>query len=236
MASSTAFVSSSEIWAMTGLSSNAVCPGEARVSVQAGDTDYREGNAIERLVQTALDDLVAPEDAPLQARVLADFSRTAHRQTDIALAHELAERALAAADAASDQRALAQAHNMLGVLARTAGQLKTAQDHLEESLSLAEAFDDESARAAALNNLSLVVADGGDYTSAVELAQAALALCRQIDDRHREAAVLNNLADFYHLQGDEDASRHYLEDAVVIFSEIGIQVGENPEIWKLTEW
>lgn len=186
--------------------------------------------------QAALDALDPADAGALRVGILADGSLNAHRQGDYAEAQKLAEAALAAAQAADDQQALAQAHNILGILARTAGRLDLARDHLERSLSAAEALDDRSAQAAALNNLALVIAAHADYSLAVECAQNALDLCRQIDDRHREAAVLNNLADFYHAAGDEPTSRRCLEEAVVIFAEIGVEAGGRPEIWKLTEW
>jgi tetratricopeptide (TPR) repeat protein len=66
----------------------------------------------------------------------------------------LAREALALAEAAADRRAQAQAHNMLGVLARNAGEPQPALVQLERSLALAEELRDEPAQAAALNNLA----------------------------------------------------------------------------------
>ncbi len=205
-----------------------------RVYHRLGEWDVAEGHFEAAL--DALDALDTPEADPLRAGILADRSLSAHRRGDADRAQTLAEASLAVAQASGDGEALAQAHNILGVLARTGGRLDAAREHLEHSLSAAESLDDRGAQAAALNNLALVAAAGGDYQQAVQLGQAALDLCHLNDDRHREAAVLNNLADFYHAAGDESASRQSLEQAVVIFAEIGVEAGGYPEIWKLTEW
>ena len=42
---------------MPGLRSSSVDTGEVRVSVQSGETDYRDASGIERLVQSALEEL-----------------------------------------------------------------------------------------------------------------------------------------------------------------------------------
>ena len=96
-----------------------------------------------------------PDDAGvLEARLLADRSLTAHRRHD-GEAQALAQRALELADAAGDRRALAQAHNILGILASGRGDHAEARSQLERSLELASEEGDPSARAAALNNLAL---------------------------------------------------------------------------------
>jgi DNA-binding SARP family transcriptional activator len=172
-----------------------------------------------------------------RARIDADWSLTAHRlgRTDSAV--ELAGRALELAEAAGDARALAQAHNMLGVLASSQGDLAGARYHLERSLSLAEDLNDPGARAAALNNLALAYGAGGATERALELAETALALCASQGDRHREAALHNNMADLLHATGRSEAAMAHLKQAVSIYAEIGVEAGTvQPEIWKLAEW
>ena len=73
----------------------------------------------------------------------------------------MARRALTLAEAADDARALAQAHNALGILAGGRGDLAAARHHLERSLALATALDDPGARVAALNNLALAAESEG---------------------------------------------------------------------------
>ena len=168
------------------------------------------------------------------ARIQADLSLVAHRkgQGDHALAR--ARRSLELAEAAGDERALARAHNVLGVLA--SGDLDGALHHLEQSLALAEALGDPAARIAALNNLALAYANGGEPHRALESAEAALALCVALGDRHREAALHNNLADLLHAAGRQEESMSHLKRAVEIFAEVGEEGELQPEIWKLVEW
>jgi DNA-binding SARP family transcriptional activator len=168
------------------------------------------------------------------ARLHADLSLVAHRKEQGGLALERARRALELAEAANDDRALAQAHNVLGILA--SGDLGGARHHLEESLALAEALGDPAARIAALNNLALAYANGGELERALESAEAALALCVSLGDRHREAALHNNLADLLHAAGRREESMTHLKRAVEIFAEVGEEGELQPEIWKLVEW
>jgi tetratricopeptide (TPR) repeat protein len=178
-----------------------------------------------------------------RARIYADWSLTAHMyRAHGGAAHtadpwELARQALLLAEAADDTRALAQVHNLLGVLARVAGDLANAQQHLETSLRLAETFNDPGARAAALNNLALAYATGGALDRALALEETALAVCVAQGDRHREAAVHNNLADLLHAAGRSEEAMPHLKQAVAIYSEIGVEAGAvQPEVWKLAEW
>jgi tetratricopeptide (TPR) repeat protein len=173
----------------------------------------------------------------LEARILADLAFThlhAGRPEDAAAR---AREALAAAEAALDRHAEAQAHNMLGMLARSRGDLGRAREELEPSLALAEELRDSPARVAALNNLALVERDAGDLDSARRLTERALELCAAYGDRHREAALENNLADLYHEVGRPDAAMDHLKRAVAIFTEVGADEATRlPEIWKLVSW
>ncbi len=178
-----------------------------------------------------------------RARVLADWSLTAHHRGQTERALHLARRALALAEAGGDQRALAQAHNILGILASSQEDLPTAQLHLEHSLALAESLGDTSAQAAALNNLALAFGANEQAATAITLTERALKLCASQGDRHREAALHNNLADLLHTVGQTEAAMHHLKRAVALFAEIGVEAGVaadtskwQPEIWKLTEW
>ncbi|MFZ0545264.1 MAG: tetratricopeptide repeat protein [Candidatus Promineifilaceae bacterium] len=177
------------------------------------------------------------EEHPARARILADWSRTAHRAGDIAQAQSLAEEALKLAETADDLPALAQTHNILGMLARARVDFSGADYHLRQSLELAPQLPTPRAQIAALNNLALLARDQFDFTQAEQLLTQALQLCRTLGDRHREAALLNNLADLYHLSGDKTAAQSHVRQSVAILAEIGTDAGQwQPEIWKLTEW
>ncbi|HYO39762.1 MAG TPA: AAA family ATPase [Nocardioidaceae bacterium] len=175
-------------------------------------------------------------DDGARARITADLSLALLSGGDVGRASHLAVESLAAAEAAADTRALAQANNLLGLLASRAGDADEALRHLEASLTLAKGAGDRAAQVAALNNLALAHRDRGDLAGAVERLQRALVLCAHEGDRHREAAVHNNLADLLHASGDAEQAMHHLKLAVAIFAEVGAVAGEPAEIWKLVQW
>jgi DNA-binding SARP family transcriptional activator/predicted ATPase len=164
------------------------------------------------------------------ARVFADRSLAARHRgaTADALAH--ATRALALATGSGDPEALAQAHNIVGMLLGD-------REHLERSLALAEDLPDPSVAVAALNNLALACARAGDEERSLELTGRALALCSRQGDRHREAALHNNLADLLHRAGRSEDAMAHLKQAAAAFAEIGGDADEmQPEVWMLVEW
>ncbi|TMC81426.1 MAG: tetratricopeptide repeat protein, partial [Chloroflexi bacterium] len=149
-----------------------------------------------------------------QASIYADRSLAAHHQGQVQQALELAQRALSLAEASDDARALAQAHNMLGMLASHNSDTQAALHHLEQSLILAEKLHDPAMRAATLNNLAQAHRLNGATERALSLTESALALSASQGDRHREAALHNNLADLLHALGATEAAMSHLRQAV----------------------
>jgi DNA-binding SARP family transcriptional activator/tetratricopeptide (TPR) repeat protein len=186
--------------------------------------------------------LRALDEPSVQAQIYTDWSLSAHHRGDTDRALELAQRALELAEASTDQRAAsqrahAQAHNVLGVLARHHGDMATAEHHLQQSLAVAAESGDRIAHVAALNNLSLVYAECDAIDQALALTAQALAECAALGDRHREAALHNHLADLLHEADRSEEAMTHLKQAVTIFAEIGVESGAlQPEIWKLAEW
>jgi DNA-binding SARP family transcriptional activator len=193
-----------------------------------GRSEARLTTALER---------VPPGAHGLQARIVADLALTLHQGGRSEDAAARGREALEVAEAAADRRAEAQAHNMLGMLARSRGDLPHAREELGRSLALADALRDSPAKAAALNNLALVERDAGELDSARRLTERALELCAAYGDRHREAALENNLADLHHAAGRPDEAMDHLKRAVAIFTEVGADEATRlPEIWKLVSW
>jgi len=210
----------------------------ARLEHKLGTVRHRRGEweLAETHFQTALSGL-GKKAGGEHARIYADWSLTAHQRGDAARAFQLARRALTLADKAGDPRARAQAHNLLGILARSRDDFDGAQNHLEESGRIAETLGDASAHSAALNNLALVHRARQDFARAIALTESALALCARTGDQHRQAALHNNLADLLHTSGNRDAAMAQLKQAAALFAEIGAEAGTlQPEIWKLVEW
>ncbi len=212
----------------------------AMVEHKLGSLHHRRGDweAAEVHLEAALAALDAAEgtDSASRARLVADQSLTAHRRGRSDQAAELAVRALELADAAGDPAALAQCHNLVGMLAAGAGDHERARRHLERSLAFAQALPDPAARVAALNNLALSHQAAGRLDQAIELAAEALDLCSAQGDRHRQAALHNNLADLFHAAGQPDEAMRHLKLAVAIFAEVGERDRLEPAIWQLVEW
>jgi tetratricopeptide (TPR) repeat protein len=190
----------------------------AEVFHRRGDWDHAEEH-YRKAIET--------DDEVERARAMADHSLAAHRRGDAEGAMQLARRALQLAQRAGDERTVAQAHNILGILARD-------RIHLEKALVLAERLKDPGVTVAALNNLALAHLRGGSAEHALPLAARALAESEALGDRHREAALHNNLADVLRALGHGEESMRHLKRAVTLFSEIG--GAREPEVWKLVEW
>jgi tetratricopeptide (TPR) repeat protein len=211
----------------------------AMLEHKIGEVHHRRGEweLAEEHFQNALAALGEAGAPGVRARLYADWSLTAHQRDEPAQALSLAHQALELAKAVDDVLALAQAHNVLGILARHQGDVDLARHHLERSLDLAEILNDPGARVAALNNLALVWAADGDTERALQLAETALAQCTLSGDRHRQAALHSNLADLLHASGQRDAAMAHFKQAAVLFAEIGHEADLwQPEIWKLVEW
>jgi DNA-binding SARP family transcriptional activator len=219
------------------------------IELKLGGVHHRRGawDQAQSHYQAALATLGEEGPPGERARVFAEWSLTAHlADTDGgARAARLAGEALALAEAGGDERALAQSHNILGVLATSRQDIAAAIHHLERSLQIAEAlsariadaFGVRSARIAALNNLALAYGANRDMDRALEVAGEALRLAEALGDRHREAALHNNLADLMHAAGRSGEAMAHLKQAVAIYAEIGVEAGAvRPEIWKLSEW
>ena len=175
-------------------------------------------------------------DVAQRARVLADIALVAHRRGQTAAAGTAADVALDTATAADDDAALAQAHDVLGVLAAERGDLPLAEHHLGDSLWHAARLADPSYRVAALNNKALLLAEGGRAHEALVVAREALQLGLEHGDRHRAAALHTNLADLLHATGEQQQALQHLKAAAAMFAAVDDEEMRRPEIWKLARW
>ena len=210
--------------------------GVARIEHKLGGLYERWGKR-ERAVGHYESAVESTSDDGELARIYADWSLTEHREGRHGRSRELIDLATQHAELADDPKALAQCHNILGILARASGEGRAAQDHLTRSLEYAELLDDPSARAAALNNLALAVVAEGNHERALELELEALQISESYGDRHRSAALHSNLADILYESGDQAAAENHLSQSAALFSDVGVVSGVfEPEIWKLVEW
>ncbi len=183
-----------------------------------------------------LDQLADQRDTSRQARIAADRAVLGYRRGATADAARLAGQALATARAAGDPAAVAQALNVLGMLAARRGDTAAAAAQLRESLAQARQLPDRGPAVAALNNLARLAAESGRPAEALSLAQEALALGRELGDQHRLAALHTNLADLLHAAGQRDAALVHLKEAARGFAAVDTGGTPRPEVWMLVEW
>jgi tetratricopeptide (TPR) repeat protein len=181
------------------------------------------------------EDLLEPGGpSPLRAQVCADLALVLHRQGRPE-AGPVAREALGLAELSGDAAALAQAHNVLGVLAAGAGDHSDAAQHFELSRAHSAGLADVGAEVAVLNNLSRLHASEGHIDEALKAAQEALALGTQHGDLHRVAALHDHVADLLHEAGLEQEALGHLRSAAAAFAEVD-DAQRRPEVWKLVTW
>jgi tetratricopeptide (TPR) repeat protein len=181
-------------------------------------------------------DLLPAGDLGGRARVGADRAVVAYRLGDNPRAARLGGTALADAQRAADPAAIAQARNVLGMLAASAGDSAAAEEQLQGSLAEARRLGDPGAAAAALNNLARLLADTGRSSEALACATEALELGSELGDQHRVAALHTNLADLLHAAGQREEAMSHLKEAARRFAALDAGGAPRPEIWTLVEW
>lgn len=167
----------------------------------------------------------------MRSMIAANWAFVLHYNGDTDEARAMADRALAHAEDSDDVAAMAQAHNLMGLLVESA---QTRRTHLDRALELAT---DRRTRVAVLNNLALLLVEDGQLTEAIARGAEALEEAKAIGDVHRLGALHDNLADFHHRVGDEETAMAHLKEAVTLFASIDDRADERvPEIWLLKEW
>ncbi len=208
----------------------------AQLEGKLGNLHQRQGrlNLAQRSYEAALGD--GTLDQAWQCRMLARWSLAAEQAGDHDEALKLAQEALQAGADLDDPLPLAQAHNVLSILARHAGQSADAVAHAQRSLELT-AEEDAMERVAACNSLAMAFAAAGETARAIALTEDAVSECVALGDQHRAAALYNHLADYHHALGNDAIANDFVKQAVSIFAQISADgVDLNPAIWMLVEW
>lgn len=217
-------------------------PELAAIEHRLADVHHRLGawTTSRAHVEHALDLLGAAPDGPdaavLRARCLADHALLRLREGDVAAADAELSEVLAAAERTGDAAALAQAHDVAGVLAAAGGDADAARRHLRASLSYAANLADPSYAVAAWNNLARVEWTADDVAAALDAQRHALELGERHGDRHRLAALHTNLADLLHADGRTDDAMEHLARAAELFASVDREDERRPEVWKLVAW
>jgi DNA-binding SARP family transcriptional activator/tetratricopeptide (TPR) repeat protein len=167
---------------------------------------------------------------PRPSELYADWALLKQRTGDGEMAVQMASRAESSARESDDDRALARALNILGVVTPDTVQ---AGGFIDAALDLIDS--DDPSRIAALNNKAHLLGGSGDIDTAIELVDAAIAISAKAGFRHHQAALLNHLADLNHQAGREDEAEAALTQAVTLFADI-VAGDWEPEVWLLRQW
>ncbi|HKP17725.1 MAG TPA: tetratricopeptide repeat protein [Gaiellaceae bacterium] len=162
----------------------------------------------------AIRDGTSPRD---EALVLAATVATHFSLGEAAAAHDLADETMAAAVAANDPRALAAAHNAMGLIALAAADESAATAHFDDALDAAEAAGD------VLQVIRIRINRAGPASppQAIRDLEPAVALAEVADADLYLGAVLNARAMNTYFLGRFDESIADLERARAIFDRLG---------------
>lgn len=182
------------------------------------------------------DDLLGGDSAAApRARVGADLALVLHRQGMSQAAEARARLARVDATESGDVLALAQVHDVLGVVAIGGGDLDAAVRHLELSVGWATQLDDVGPAVAAENNLARALDLMGRSDEALDAARRALALGERHGDQHRVGALHANLADLLHRRGEEEEAQREARAAAATLAAVD-DADLRPQVWTLVEW
>ena len=136
----------------------ALCGGDSRASAALVEIEHKLGNVYARRGKwssaethfaAALDIADGAVARAAAGRILADWSLAVRAQGQPERALAVALDALAAAESADDPLGMAQARNILGILARSRGDYAGAVEQHERGLAISETLSDPSSRIAA---------------------------------------------------------------------------------------
>ena len=194
---------------------------QARVEERAGRyrSAYRlYGDAL-RAVEGA-----GPEEDDERAAAQLGRSFVRWQQGKLEDARELAELALARAEAKGAKQQMAQAHLQLEMACGEIG-LPGRAEHAEAAESLFAAAGDDLGLANLLLNLGVSAYNESDWTTSLECFERSAASYRRAGDVIGEAIVINNRAEILTDQGRLDEATECLEDARRVFRATRYEIG-----------
>jgi predicted ATPase len=142
-----------------------------------------------------------------------------------AQAKTLLERGLALYESLRDERGMAYALNMLGLVAYDLNDDEGAVETLERSRALYVKLGDRQGIADALNRLSYVAQRQGDYERAVGLQEESIKIRRGLSDEAALASSLNNLGVILLDQCEYERSALLIEESLSLFRDLGDRLG-----------
>jgi ATP/maltotriose-dependent transcriptional regulator MalT/DNA-binding SARP family transcriptional activator len=157
------------------------------------------------------------EDTSDEALLLAWTSSAQMRRGDIEAAGTLAGRALDAATACGDDRALAAAHTAFASAAQAAGDARGSETHLRRALDAAERAGDILQLARIRNNRGSRLLDEGSYREAIEELEICMGLAELAGLPSLLALSLMNRGLCHWCLGRLDEARSDYEAAIALY-------------------
>jgi tetratricopeptide (TPR) repeat protein len=154
-------------------------------------------------------------------RALDRLAFAAIQQGAYADATAAAERHLAIATKAEDQREVSDALNNLALVAWDAGRHDEALALLRRSLAAAAEAGHERGRGRIANDLATLHAERGDHADAVGYLREGLSVAQRIGDRWVAALCIANAAQLYLDRGEYDQAARYSAHALEVALELG---------------
>jgi non-specific serine/threonine protein kinase len=160
--------------------------------------------------------LVRGGTASVRAKVLLDAGYLAWYQGDYVRATALCEEGRQLARTMSDERLIARAINIMGLVAREQREYSTAVAFFEESLDLYRKVGDTRAVAIGLHNLGLVALHQSDFTRATSLHEESLHIMREFGDKWGIAIALHYLGLAARHRGDYAKAAAWLHQSLTL--------------------
>jgi tetratricopeptide (TPR) repeat protein len=171
--------------------------------------------------QKAIESASASQQPVLEAAAYFESSAALFTQEMYAEAGLRAQTCLEKAQEAGNRYIEGRVHNILGNIALSDYDLKSARTHYEKRIEIAREMNDRHGEGYGLGNLGLTYALEMDHETAQKYYKLNLAIDREIGDRDDESPCLSNLSESAYLLGEYTAALEYAEQALAIAQETG---------------
>ncbi|MGH4009272.1 MAG: ATP-binding protein [Pseudonocardiaceae bacterium] len=162
-----------------------------------------------------------------EARALTVLGDVYQQQGRYGQAGKDLEQALTLFRELGDRAGEADVLAVLGEVYQRRGHDQQAADHQQQALALYREIGHPAGEARALNNLGEIRYVTGQLREALIQHTAALALATQIGDRYEQARAHNGLAHTHLATSDSDLARHYWQQALTRYTDLGIPDAED---------
>jgi predicted ATPase len=173
---------------------------------------------------------VAPDPSSATAiECLIDSAAFAYLEGEPQIARARLERALAAGEAAADDRLIGRALYMSGLVEAATGDPVRGEAHLEQALPLWQSLGDGGMEAEILHQMGLLAGARGDVAAAEHLFSRSLDLRYETDSGDEAQITLTFLAAVKVAAADIEGARKAIRESL----ELGRRIGDVRAAWAL---